>query len=301
MKENKEEKKKASKKKSKAAPNKKRSNNKVLKAKEVLARNKAALEELHTKEKAQESISKPRKILRIIKNVFFGIIIAALAVTMITFLIIRMSGGTPTVFGYSIQRVISGSMEPNLSVGDIIVSRPTSSPDDIAIDDIITFKGGAEFEYNTVTHRVVIPPMMNEDGEYVLTTKGDANEKVDNEIKYTSVLSVYVDKVDFLNDFYNFFLSPWGLIIFIAALLFIFFDELLTVVKVFTGNYNEDNSEDLKEIMERLKQEEIDRRVAAELKKAKKLKKPQKYDNTSKKKLKNRKKQKKNNASLLTL
>lgn len=281
---------KAKKKRSDAPNNKKRSKNKVIKAKSILAKNKAALDTLHNVEKA-ESISNPRKIFRIIKNVVFGIVIVALAAAMITFLIVRMNGGTPTVFGYSIQRISSGSMEPELLVGDIIICKEVKSPDDVQIDDIVTFKGGSYFDYNTVTHRVVIPPMPNNDGVYVLTTKGDANPSLDPEIEYSSVQSRFLRKAAVLRSFYDFFLSPWGLLVFIAALLIIFFDELLTVVRVLTGNYHEDDDESVGEIMQRLKKEELEAFLKYQEEQERKRKRRLKNNNTSKKKMKNRKKQ----------
>lgn len=280
---------KAKKKKADAPLNKKRSNNKVLKAKAILAKNKAALETLHNVEKA-ESISNPRKILRIIKNIIFGIVIVALVAAMIVFLVVRMNGGTPSVFGYSVQRITSGSMEPELLVGDIIISKEVERPEDIIIDDIVTFKGGSYFDYNIVTHRVVIPPMQNKDGVYTLTTKGDANASLDPEIEYSSVQSRFLRKSGVLRTFYDFFLSPWGLIIFIAALLIIFFDELLTVVRVMTGNYHEDDDESVGEIMKRLKKEEVEAFLKFQEEQERKRKRRLKHNNTSKKKMKNRKK-----------
>ena len=259
---------KAKKKRSDAPNNKKRSKNKVIKAKSILAKNKAALDTLHNVEKA-ESISNPRKIFRIIKNVVFGIVIVALAAAMITFLIVRMNGGTPTVFGYSIQRISSGSMEPALLVGDIIICKEVKSPDDVQIDDIVTFKGGSYFDYNTVTHRVVIPPMPNNDGVYVLTTKGDANPSLDPEIEYSSVQSRFLRKAAVLRSF----------------------DELLTVVRVLTGNYHEDDDESVGEIMQRLKKEEVEAFLKYQEEQERKRKRRLKNNNTSKKKMKNRKKQ----------
>ena len=181
-------------------------------------------------------------------------------------------------------------------VGDIILSKEPSSADEISLDDIVTFKGGSEFEFKNVTHRVVVPPMQNDQGEYVLTTMGDANTTVDPEIKYSDVQSVMVQKLGFLNGFFNFFISPWGLIVFIALLLIIFFDELLTLVKVLTNNYDEDDEdENLNEIMDRIKREEEEARIREEEWREYKRNNPQKFDNTSKRKKKYRKKHAKKN------
>ncbi len=282
---------KSNKKKNKKTPqNRKRLNNKVLKAKKIIAKNHEVQKNQKNKHSDCPEIPRWKRMLIIIKRILFWLLIVFLAVLLLSFLLIRVRGGTPSIFGYCIQRVTSGSMEPTLLVGDIIVSKELSDPSDIEIDDIITFKGGSEFEYNDVTHRVVVPPMKNKHGDYVLTTKGDANERADGEIYYSEVKSKYVTKLEFLNRFFDFFLSPWGLIVFIASLLIIFFDELLTLVKILTGNYDEEDDEDLGEIMTRLKQEEEEKRRVEEKKREKRRRKPHKYDNTSNKKKKNRKK-----------
>lgn len=280
------------KKKKKQPLNKKRLNNKVLKAKEVLTKNREAMK--HPEHLGLPDIPMWKRVLYVIKRVFFWVMIAILAVTIVSFVLIRVRGGTPTVFGYSIQRVTSGSMEPNLMVGDIILSKQTASPDEIDTDDIITFKGGAAFEYHNVTHRVVVPPMKNINGDYVLMTKGDANTKVDGEIYYADVQSKMVRKLEFLNRFFEFFMSPWGLIIFIGALILIFFDELLTLAKIFTGNYHEDEEEEsLRDTMKRIKAEEEEQKRLEEELREKKRMNPRKYDSTSNRKKKNRKKQSK--------
>lgn len=273
--------------------NKKHLNNRILKAKEILAKNKAAFEK--ASEKKKEDAPKrplPLRILSTAKKVFFGVLLVVLAVVLISFFIVRINGGTPEIFGYSVQRIVSGSMEPSLCVGDIILSVKVENPSEIEMNDIVTFQGGSEFEYHTVTHRVIAPPALDINGEYVLTTKGDANDIPDAEINFEIVKSKFIKKLDFMNRFFEFFMSPWGLLTFIAALLIVFFDELLTVVKVLTNNYVEEDDENVGEIMEQIKREEFEKEVAIAVKRAKRLKKPKKYDNTSKKKIKNRKKKK---------
>lgn len=237
--------------------NKKHRDNKTLKAKSVLAKN----YDTNQKEKEinrEDHPSSLRKALQIIKNIVLGIVVVLLGIILISFIIVKFSGGTPTVFGYSIQRISSGSMEPALNVGDIILSKTVDDPESIHVDDIVTYSGGSQFDYSSVTHRVVTQPTKNAEGIYVLVTKGDANVDADPEIPFTDVKFVMIRKLDFMVTFYNFFLSPWGLITFIAALLAIFFDELLTVVKVMSGNYNEEEDESLKEIIDRLKREEAE-------------------------------------------
>lgn len=214
------------------------------------------------KEKNQKPLSPVRKALITIKNVFCWTVIAIFAFILVSFLLTRISGGVPTIFGYTFQRVSSGSMEPVLSVGDIILSKEISSPDEITVNDIVSFKGDARFSYHMVTHRVIAMPEISESGETFIITKGDANDIADGEIPIDSVKYIYICKLGFFNAVYSLFLSPWGLIIFIGLLLFIFFDELLNVVRIVSGNYPDEEEESIAEIMERIQREDREKEEA---------------------------------------
>lgn len=84
-----------------------------------------------------------------------------------------------SIFGYSVFEIASGSMEPVLSVGDLIVVRAT---DDFRTNDIVTYTENNDF----ITHRVI-----NIANNYVIT-KGDANNSVDYKIKRDRVIGKVV-------------------------------------------------------------------------------------------------------------
>ena len=66
-------------------------------------------------------------------------------------------------------------------------------------------------------------------------------------------------KLDFLRTIYDLFLSPWGLIIFIALLLLVFFDELMNIIRIATGNYRDEDEESISEIIERIQREDMEK------------------------------------------
>lgn len=266
--------------------NKKRRNNKVLKAKEIIRKNKEALH--HGSADISDETLRRKKIFRIIRKILFWIIIVLLAVALIAFVLIRVNDGTPTIFGYSIQRVSSGSMEPAYHVGDMFLSKSVNQPDEVQKGDIVTFKGDSSYQNKSVTHRVIRAPSKNKDGEFYIVTKGDANEIDDGEILFSDVESKSLTKLDAIKKMYDVFLSPWGLLIFIAVLIMIYFDELLTFAKVLAGVYNAEEDAEYREEIERERQVEEKRRLEEELR-AHKRANWKKYDNTSKKKKKNRK------------
>lgn len=209
-------------------------------------------------EEKHSGMKKTWNILRIIKNIICWTMIVVLAFLVITFLLNRVSGVTPSLFGYTIQRVSSGSMEPELKVGDVILSKNVEDVMTLEIGDIITFKGGEQFGNQNVTHRVVVAPH-REGNTIYLQTKGDANEIADGQIEGGQVNSRMTRKIPFLTKLYDFFLSPWGLIIFIGLLLLVFFDELLNVVRIATKKYPEEKTESINEIMERIQREDAEK------------------------------------------
>lgn len=70
--------------------------------------------------------------------------------------------------GWKLFTVQSGSMQPAISVGSLVVVKPAG---EYAVDDIITFKTGP----TPTTHRI-----QKIDGQ-IFTTKGDANDSADSQ------------------------------------------------------------------------------------------------------------------------
>lgn len=209
-------------------------------------------------EKRTASLRKVLKVVRIVKNIICWALIAVLTLAIIIFMITKASGDTPSVFGYSIHRIVSGSMEPELSVGDVILNKEVSDSSEVKVGNIITFQGSAAFDNKIVTHRVLVAPYDNGRGTTVLVTKGDANEKDDGEINFSDVQSKFVAKVSFLKNIYDFFFSKWGLLVFVFLLLLIFFDEIVNIIKVSIYSSEQDDTESIQEIVERVKREQLE-------------------------------------------
>lgn len=221
--------------------------------------------------KKTASLKKALKVGRIIKNIICWTLIAVLTAAIVIFMTTKISGGTPTVFGYSIHRIVSGSMEPTLEIGDVILSTEVKDTSDVHVGDIVTFQGDSRFDNQKVTHRVLVSSYDDGKGNIVIVTKGDANAIDDGEINFSDVESKFVAKVSFLSDIYNFFFSPWGLIIFIFLLLLIFFDEILNIIRLSVNASDLEDTESFEEIVERVKCEQLaeerKKRLSAEMSK----------------------------------
>ena len=196
------------------------------------------------------------RVIKAIVNVLCWIFVAVIVLTLALSLISRLNGETPSIFGYSILRVSSGSMEPELKVGDIILDKVVDNPEELKVGDVITFKS-VDYSGLMVTHKIIKAPY-EENGELMLQTKGLANDLADKPIKANDVKGVMICKVDYLDTVYNIFLSPWGLVILIALIIIIFFDEIITIVKILTNNDKSvKEAENINDIINRLQAEKL--------------------------------------------
>lgn len=96
----------------------------------------------------------------------------------------------PSLFGIKVFVVLSGSMEPNINIGDIVVTRKA---DKVKEGDIISFK----IKGAVITHRVL--EVLNIDNQEVYTTKGDANTATDLDlVKLKDIEGTYFFKIPFI-------------------------------------------------------------------------------------------------------
>lgn len=110
----------------------------------------------------------------------------------------------PMPFGYGAAVVLSGSMEPTFSTGDLIVVKEQK---DYAVDDIVVYQ-----EANIlVVHRIVD---INEDE---VITKGDANNAEDAPIQAASIKGKVLVAIPGVGTVVNFVKSPIGTILVVAA------------------------------------------------------------------------------------
>ena len=196
------------------------------------------------------------RIIKLIKNIICWTLIVVLVFALVIFFMSRINGSTPSVFGYSIFRVSSGSMEPELMVGDIILDKEIDNPEDLKVGDVITFIS-SDYGDRLVTHKIIKAPY-EENGKLMLLTKGIANEVEDKPISADNVKGIMICKIDYLDTVYNIFLSPWGLLILIALIIIIFFDEIITIMKILTNNdKSAKDADDINEIIDRLQAEKL--------------------------------------------
>lgn len=101
-------------------------------------------------------------------------------ILIVLVILVCLPVAVPRIIGIQCYNVISGSMEPTISVGSIVYVKEADFAD-IAVGDIIAFEAGA----SVVTHRVEEIDSENQ----LFTTKGDANNTTDfTPVPYTNVI-----------------------------------------------------------------------------------------------------------------
>lgn len=109
-----------------------------------------------------------RRILECVAVVFLALPILAAAII-------------PALIGAAPMTVISGSMEPVLSPGDVVVME-TPNPNDLRLGDIVSYQPAPELDFGysgiTTTHRII--SLHRENGTVTkIQLKGDANPTPD--------------------------------------------------------------------------------------------------------------------------
>ena len=118
---------------------------------------------------------------------------AALLGVTVYIMVCGCTGRTASFFGYSVLKVVSGSMEPSIHQGDYIYIRKTDT-DSLRVGDIISFYSQDDSIKGEInTHRI---SKVTEDGTFI--TKGDANRTEDSvTVPKDSVIGKYCGKLRF--------------------------------------------------------------------------------------------------------
>lgn len=162
------------------------------------------------------------KTLKTIANFFYWFIIIFL-------ILIAVSTTTTSLkipFNYKLLVVQSGSMEPVIKTGSIVLVKKNRN---YSLGEVITFSNNNKHE--TITHRIVNKELL--DNEILFTTRGDSNQAPDREqIKERDVLGAIIFTVPYFGYIINFTKTQKGFIFLIVVpATIIIFSEILNLKK----------------------------------------------------------------------
>lgn len=184
----------------------------------------------------QTHVKKKRKIFRIIKNIFFYLLLAIVVPLFIFALINKFSGNTTMIGNHAIMVVASGSMSKqneentylfsnNLNNQfqkyDIIILQKVNDPSELSLYDVIAYRNDEEIN---VIHRIIKINSQNYE------TRGDANNATDKyHPEFKDVIGKYTgNKLEGIGMFIMFLQSYAGIITILSLIYCMFMIDSIT-------------------------------------------------------------------------
>lgn len=165
---------------------------------------------------------KGRSFSRVAGNVVTVVLLIMLFSLSFFLIQSRINEGTPTIAGYKMFVVLSGSMSPAFDTGSLVFVKPTE-PLEIVENDIITFSSAADANRLT-THRVV---GINRENGLSFITRGDANDVNDpSPVPAENLVGRVTGSIPYVGYLFGFAQTRQGLIllIFVPGLLILLFE-----------------------------------------------------------------------------
>ena len=169
-------------------------------------------EALHKMSQAKEKSTVSHKFLTVI-GIILCIILIPILVINVT-LIIKSYTNTeevPKIGGYAPLIVLTGSMEPDIMSGDLIIVKQIDGKD-IKEDDVIAFFDPDGNGTSILTHKVI--EVFEEEGTLYFRTKGIANDAADRlPVSADKIVGVYVTRIGGAGNIAMFMQTTAGLIV----------------------------------------------------------------------------------------
>lgn len=181
-----------------------------------------------------------REILKFLSTIVswtvFTLLMLVMAALVYYFIAVRIyvakgSGHEPK---FSLYTIITPSMTPNINVYDVVIDVKVDKPEDIKINDVITFNSSIPGVHGgTITHRV-IAVSKDADGNYHYRTKGDYNLVDDGvDVDFNSIVGKVALKIPKLGRAQAFLATKAGwLICVLVPALYVIIKDILKIIRL---------------------------------------------------------------------
>ena len=123
----------------------------------------------------------------------------------------------PSVFGIKPFMVLSGSMETEIQIGDLILTK-VIDPQTLRVNDVIAFR---DAEGTVTTHRII--DIVVQEGVTYFITKGDNNNSQDrNLVEYEDVEGIYIGRIPGIGSMMKSLSEPTTVMIIIIGITAVF-------------------------------------------------------------------------------
>ena len=162
-----------------------------------------------------------KHVKTIVRTALLSIAALIVGLNVYSFNASRLAGNlVPMPLGVGATVVLSGSMEPTLSMGDLLI---IAEQDCYAVDDVVVFQSNRI----AVVHRIIEireETVEGEEGEeiqMIAITQGDANNTPDDPIQLSQIKGTVVMSIPLVGYLVNMIKTPLGTILILAAAVFL--------------------------------------------------------------------------------
>lgn len=115
-----------------------------------------------------------KKSIKVFYNMLFYVFLTIIITFLILGFLAKKSDSGISIGGYRVYDILTGSMNPTIKPGNLVVVKEVL-PNEVKKNDIITFR--SDITNNITTHRAI--DIVNSGGKIEFITKGDANNTQD--------------------------------------------------------------------------------------------------------------------------
>ena len=163
-------------------------------------------------------------------DILLGIIVAIEILVIGVIIYSRVTGGVPNIFGYNFYVIISDSMEPEIMVDDVIISKVYKG-EKLEVGQVITYYGKEGSVANKVVTHKIVGVEDTPNGQNIVTKGVKEGATEDPMITQDDVMAVMVCNTKVITFVYSIVSSPVGFLIFIILpLVAIIVTEIVKIV-----------------------------------------------------------------------
>lgn len=159
-----------------------------------------------------------KKIAKIILKIAYQILIVICVILTIIIVLQKATNSNKTIFGYRIFRVVTGSMEPEYDIGEVVICKEVDSKDIKVGDDIVYLGRYGEYNGKIIMHEVTSIER-DENNNLNFHAKGLHTASVeDPQIGISQIFGVVILKSEILTVLYRLATSMYSAFIIITIL-----------------------------------------------------------------------------------
>lgn len=157
-----------------------------------------------------------KRIVKVFEYMLYSILVLILCVNIVIMIKANLyKDKVPGILGYKPFVVLSGSMQSQINVGDLVIVREIDA-NKLNVNDIIAYRDGKI----VTTHR--IKEVLKDNNDVCFKTKGDSNNTMDDGVVCSKdIEGRYVFKINKLGNLIIFIQQPTGFFIMLLSILLI--------------------------------------------------------------------------------